>query len=480
MGDSGLGRGTIRRMTGRLVCVSNRVSLPRKAAPPGGLTVGIQGTLKRSGGLWFGWGGELTEGEPGPAEISIRDGVAYATVDVRQDVFQRYYNGFANEALWPLFHYMPSKFHFRPEEWAAYEAANRHFAQSLLPLIKPGDCIWIHDYHLIPLGRYLREMGVQAPLGFFLHIPFPFIETLRVLPTYSELVRDLTNYDLVGFQTPSDLTSFYSAVANVFGADDVGADDQLTVGGRTVRCGVFPIGVDVDEVQREAVSARNAEAVRRMTDSLLGRKLVIGVDRLDYSKGLIERFAAYEQFLETFPHNIGRITYLQVASLSRKDVQAYAEIRRALEQAAGRTNGRFADTDWTPIRYLNRNFSHSAVMGFLRAADVGLVTPLRDGMNLVAKEYVAAQDAENPGVLVLSNLAGAARELTAALQINPYDPRALGHALETALTMPLGERRERHAQLMQALRERSIQVWADSFVSILRDASAPALARLAS
>lgn len=402
------------------------------------------------------------------------------TVDVRKDLFQRYYNGFANEALWPLFHYMPSKFRFRPEEWAAYEAVNRQFAQSLLPLLKPGDCLWIHDYHLIPLGRYLREMGVQVPLGFFLHIPFPFIETLRVLPTYSELVRDLTSYDLVGFQTQSDLTSFYSAVANVFGVDDVAADDQITVGNRTVRCGVFPIGVDVDTVQQEATSARNADAVRRMMDSLVGRKLVIGVDRLDYSKGLIERFAAYEQFLETFPHNCSRITYLQIAPVSRKDVQAYGEIRRALEQAAGRTNGRFADTDWTPIRYLNRNFAHGALMGFLRAADVGLVTPLRDGMNLVAKEYVAAQDPQDPGVLVLSNLAGAARELTAALQINPYDPQALGHALQTGLTMPLGERRERHAQLLKALRERSLQIWADSFVARLRSAPPTKLARLAS
>ena len=229
----------------------------------------------------------------------------------------------------------------------------------------------------------------------------------------------------------------------------------------------FPIGVDVDAIQREAVTSRGSEVVRRMIDSLLGRKLVIGVDRLDYSKGLVERFAAYEQFLEMFPANCGRLTYLQIAPLSRKDMQSYAEIRATLEQAAGRTNGRFADTDWTPIRYLNRNFPHNGLMGFLRSAQVGLVTPLRDGMNLVAKEYLAAQDPDDPGVLVLSNLAGAARELTAALQINPYDPRALGHALQTALSMPLGERRDRHAQLLATLREHSIHAWADQFVLAL-------------
>lgn len=423
--------------------------------------------MKRGGGLWFGWGGELTEGEPGPVETSIRDGVAYVTVDMQRELFQRYYNGFANDALWPLFHYMPSKFRFRPQDLAAYEAVNRQFAHALLPLLKQGDHLWIHDYHLIPLGRYLREAGVQAPMGFFLHIPFPYIETLRVLPTYSELVRDLTSYDVIGFQTPSDLSSFFSATDHVFGVNSVGPDHHLRIGGRTVRCGVFPIGVDVDAIQQQAMAARHSEGVRRMLDSLLGRKLLIGVDRLDYSKGLVERFAAYERFLETFPDNCGRITYLQIAPLSRKDVEAYGEIRRALEQATGRTNGRFADADWTPIRYLNRDFPHATLMGFLRAAHVGVVTPLRDGMNLVAKEFVAAQDPDDPGVLVLSNLAGAARELTAALQINPYDPQALGHALQSALSMSLAERRERHSQLLMTLRKRSISAWADSFVDAL-------------
>ncbi|HEY0940952.1 MAG TPA: trehalose-6-phosphate synthase [Steroidobacter sp.] len=454
-------------MKSRLVCVSNRVTLPRKVSAPGGLTVGILGALKRTGGLWFGWGGELTDGDPGPAEILTRDGIAFATVPVQQQLFDLYYNGFANESLWPLFHYMPSRFRFRPQEWAAYEQVNRQFAQALLPLLKEDDCIWVHDYHLIPLARYLREMGVRVPIGFFLHIPFPYIETLRVLPTYAELMRDLVAYDLVGFQTDSDLNCFLSAVVAVFG-ERVVEDHCITVGNHSARCGVFPIGVDVDAIQKTVAASQRSEPVRRMVESLLGRKLVIGVDRLDYSKGLVERFAAYEQFLETFPHNCGRITYLQIAPLSRKDVTSYAEIRRKLEQAAGRTNGRFAETDWTPIRYLNRNFPHDVLMGFLRAAQVALVTPLRDGMNLVAKEYLAAQDEDDPGVLVLSNLAGAARELTAALQINPYDPQALGHALQTALTMSLGERRERHRQLMQNLREHSINAWASEFVAALR------------
>lgn len=466
-------------MKSRLVCVSNRVTLPRKASAPGGLTVGLLGALKRTGGLWFGWGGELTDGETQFAEILTRDGIAFATVAIQKQLFELYYNGFANESLWPLFHYMPGRFRFRPREWAAYEQVNRQFAQALLPLLKEDDCIWVHDYHLIPLARYLREMGVRAPIGFFLHTPFPFIENLRVLPRYAELMRDLVAYDLVGFQTDSDLSCFLSAVVAVFGEQAV-AEQRITVGNHTARCGVFPIGVDVEAIQKTVMASLRSEPVRRTVESLVGRKLVIGVDRLDYSKGLVERFAAYEQFLETYPENRGRITYLQIAPMSRKGVQSYAEIRRKLEQAAGRTNGRFAETDWTPIRYLNRNFPHDVLMGFLRAAQVALVTPLRDGMNLVAKEYLAAQDEEDPGVLVLSNLAGAARELTAALLINPYDPQALGDALQTALNMSLGERRERHQQLMRTLRENSIAAWATEFVAALRSSSPAPQVRAAS
>jgi trehalose 6-phosphate synthase len=459
----------------RLVCVSNRIA-SRRSAAPGGLAVGVLGALRKRGGVWFGWDGELSEQEPGEPDLHVRDGVTYATMSLQREEFERYYNGFANGALWPLFHYMPSKFRYRPEERESYECVNTQFARRLAPLLKRGDLIWVHDYHLIPLARRLRELGVSAPIGFFLHIPFPHIEVLRVLPTYAELVRDLASYDVVGFQTQSDLDSFHAALAHALGADGRSA----AADGRTIRAEVFPIGVDVDQLQAQAAEAAAAESVQRMSTSLLGRKLMIGVDRLDYSKGLVERFGAYERFLEAFPQNRGRITYLQIAPLSRNDVQSYIEIRRALEQAAGRTNGKFADADWTPIRYLNRNYPHATLMGFLRAAHVGLVTPLRDGMNLVAKEYLAVQDPSDPGVLVLSNLAGAARELGEALQINPYDPHAVGHAIQSALTMSLGERRERHAALLATLRKNSVAAWAERFVDALRSASpAPSGQRLA-
>ena len=415
----------------RVVCVSNRVAVPKRGAAPGGLTVGVLSALRRTGGVWFGWGGELTDEEPGEPETLIRDNITYVTIRLRRREFEAYYNGHANSTLWPLFHYLMRSFRYNERQQQAYRSVNRAFAERLVTVLEPDDVIWVHDYHLIPLAEQLREFGVTRPMGFFLHIPFPHVEMLRVLPTYAELLREMVAYDVVGFQTENDLQSFLAAVEYVWGRDAIGAQGRIHIGTRSIRTGVFPIGIDVPAVEAAASAAAQSDAVRRLSASLLGRKLMVGVDRLDYSKGLIERFAAYQSFLESYPENLGKITFMQVAPLSRTDVRAYAEIRQTLEQSAGRINGRFADADWTPIRYLNRNVPHAALMGFLRAAQVGLVTPARDGMNLVAKEFVAAQDPADPGVLILSPLAGAARELTGALQVNPYDARGLAHAMQT-------------------------------------------------
>jgi trehalose 6-phosphate synthase len=284
---------------------------------------------------------------------------------------------------------------------------------------------------------------------------------------YAELIRDLAAYDLVGFQTDADLAAFRSAIEHLYGPDAWLGDGRVRIGERTMRAGVFPIGVDVDALQRLATDAQQHDEVRRMVASVEGRRLLIGVDRLDYSKGLVERFQAYEQLLETHPENVGRMTLLQIAPLSRTDVQAYARIRRNLEQSSGRTNGRFGQADWTPIRYLNRNYPQPVLMGFLRAAHVGLVTPVRDGMNLVAKEFVASQDPDDPGVLVLSTLAGAARELASAILVNPYDARALAHAMQAAVHMPLTERRDRHLALLEVLRQNDIHAWHRRFLETL-------------
>jgi trehalose 6-phosphate synthase len=447
----------------RLVCVSNRILVPRRGAAAGGLAVGLLCALRNTGGTWFGWSGETSEEPSGKAEVLTRDNIRFATVDLKPSDYERYYNGYCNSTLWPLFHYAPGRFTHEQQDYDAYQSVNAYFARQLLELLGDDDAVWVHDYHLIPLARQLRQMKFAGRIGFFLHIPFPHAQVLRLLPNHAELVSDLCQYDLVGFQTADDVASFRSCIDAMHPDAMPGDSGSLELAGRKLRVGAYPIGVDHDEIAGEAAAAAGDEPVQRMIASLLGRKLIIGVDRLDYSKGLTQRFDAFEHFLETFPENQGNVTFLQIAPLSRADVLAYSEIRAALERSAGRLNGRFAEADWTPIRYLNRNFSHVTLMGFLRAAKVGFVTPIRDGMNLVAKEFVAAQDPDDPGVLVLSPMAGAARELSGALKVNPYDKRGVALALQAALHMPLTERRQRHAQNLEAIRKNDIHRWYSRF-----------------
>jgi trehalose 6-phosphate synthase len=451
----------------RVVAISNRVSVPRKGSAPGGLAVGVLAAMRAHGGLWIGWSGQVAEADPGTVEVIRRDRLSFATFDLTKPEYDDFYLGFSNGALWPLFHHFLQAFHYSQEQYASYLRVNERFAQHTVPQLRPDDLIWVHDYHLMPLAGMLRQAKVTAPIGFFLHIPYPNIAMLRLLPTYAELVRDLCQYDLVGFQTAEDLDGFISAVAAVFPEARIGAQ-QIELNNRRIGIGVFPISVDVDVIAQQAAQAASEDdQVKRLVASLLGRKLLLGVDRLDYSKGLLERFTSYRALLESAPDLQGKITFIQIAPLSRQHVAAYVEIRDALERAAGHTNGQFADTDWTPVRYLNRDFAHQTLSGFLRVANVGVVTPVRDGMNLVAKEFVAAQDPEDPGALVLSKLAGAAYELAGALLINPYDKNAVARALRQALSMPLAERRERHETNMKALRANTISLWHQSFVSRL-------------
>ena len=451
----------------RLVAVSNRISVPKRGTAPGGLAVGLMAAMQARQGMWFGWDGETADVAAAEPSVTSKDGVTFASIDLDQTEYQDFYLGFCNGALWPLFHYFVDGFRYSDTQYEVYQRVNQRYARLLMPLLEPADLVWVHDYHLFPLAQKLREAGATQPMGLFLHIPFPNIEVLRVLPVYGEILQSMLAYDVLGFQTETDRDAFRGAAAFVWGAQALSSANTVTVGGRRVLTEVFPIGVDVDAIQREAVESLGTEVSKRMVTGLLGRKLMIGVDRLDYSKGLVERFKAYERFLETHPENQNRVTFMQIAPISRSDVRAYAEIRRDLEQTTGRTNGRFADTDWTPIRYLNRNFPHDVLMGFMRSGQVGIVTPLRDGMNLVAKEFVAAQDPADPGVLILSTLAGAARELTSAVLVNPYDSRGMAHAIQQAFNMPLAERRERHQAMLEVLRRNSIAAWHSSFVKTL-------------
>jgi trehalose 6-phosphate synthase len=458
----------------RLIVVSNRVALPDQKAPTGGLAVGVLAALKGAeGGIWFGWSGKTQETPALEPVVVEHERIQFMTVDLPAATFNAYYDGFCNSSLWPLHHYFPGAFRYDAAEYDAYLAINHHYASGLMEIVKNDDLVWIHDYQLIPLGRMLRESGIKARIGFFLHIPYPNIAVLRLLPPYADLVRDMCQYDLVGFQTAEDLEGFQSAVRAVFEPGATVSAESVTLQSHDIQIGVFPIGIDAEVIAHEATDAEeHDEQVKRLAQSLLGRQLLLGVDRLDYSKGLIERFNSYQALLNSTPELQGNITFVQIAPLSRINVAAYADIRDALERSAGHINGQFADADWTPIRYLNKDFSHQTLSGFLRIADVAVVTPVRDGMNLVAKEFVAAQDPESPGVLVLSSLAGAAQELSGgALLVNPYDKIAVAQALNQALAMPLDERRTRHTRMLEALHNNSIFRWHETFIVALKGTS---------
>jgi len=453
----------------RLIVVSNRVSAPADpaAGSAGGLAMALSAALRKYDGLWFGWSGETCETFTGALKIEDRAGVTVALVDLEAQDVEEYYNGYANRTLWPLFHHRVDLTAWERSYGEGYERVNRRFAEVLRPLIQPDDLIWIHDYHMIPLARELRRLGVRNRMGFFLHTPWPVRQLLVTLPFHRRLVESLFDYDLIGFQTAEwrDLLEDY--VLHEAGGRLL-ADGQVEAFGRAPQLGVFPIGIDVEGFLAARNSALGRRTWDRMAASAAFRSMLVGVDRLDYSKGLEERLLGYEQFLQDNPDQRGKVFLLQVTPLSRDDVDTYQDIRARLDALAGRINGAFADMDWQPIRYLNRTFRRDQLAGMYRAARVGLVTPLRDGMNLVAKEYVAAQDPEDPGVLVLSRFAGAAAELKDALIVNPYAREELSDALRRALAMPREERSARWRGLMAAVRASDVGLWRDRFVKALK------------
>ncbi|RMD61029.1 MAG: alpha,alpha-trehalose-phosphate synthase (UDP-forming) [Alphaproteobacteria bacterium] len=460
----------------RLVIVSNRVAPIKrsKAGNEGGLAVAVAAAIQGRGGLWFGWSGKVYEHEPGPVDIFEIGNLTYATVDLSHRDYDEYYNGYANRTLWPLFHYRLDLSEFDRRYRTGYERVNAMLAGKLIPLLRPGDLIWVHDYHLIPMASHLRRMGCRQRIGFFLHIPWPNLEILLALPNHRDLVRALCEYDLVGFQTERDLRAFHEYIEFEAGGtiDDGGV---VRAYGRHVRTDTFPIGIDAEAFAQYAQKAESSPQTQRLCDSVGGRRLLIGVDRLDYSKGLVARMEAIDHLLSTYPDLRGRIVMLQIAPPSRADVPEYMMLRHEVESVVGRVNGTYAEFDWAPIRYLNKGFRRQTLAGFYRSSRVGVVTPLRDGMNLVAKEYVAAQREADPGVLVLSRFAGAACELDGAVIVNPYDIEGVAEGLRKALTMSLEERRERWSSMVDRVRQYDVIAWQQSFLDRLSAApSAPA------
>jgi trehalose 6-phosphate synthase len=452
----------------RLVVVSNRVPGP---TPPGeqagGLAVALQGLMEQRGGIWFGWSGAIAQDAANhPATVVARGKVEYATVDLTHEEHDRYYSGFSNGVLWPLLHTMPELMAFDRRDPQAYREVNARLADALLPLLRPNDLLWVHDYHLLALPALLRARQLRNPIGFFLHIPFPSPDVLAAAPEAASLIRDLLAADLIGFQTESDAENFAAAARTLAGATGCAAG-RLQVGGRRVRLGVFPVEIEAREFAATAEASWRMVGAERLRGTLHGQKLILGIDRLDPTKGLLQRLAGYRRLLEREPGWRRHVMLLQIAAISRKEVAPYRELRTALDREAGGINSEHGDPDWTPLRIVARAGARSVIAGYMREARVGLVTPLRDGMNLVAKEYVAAQNPRDPGVLVLSRFAGAARQLDAALLVNPHDPDDIADALDRALRMSADERRDRWGRLWAVIGDASPLIWGRSFLAAL-------------
>ncbi len=452
----------------RLIVVSNRVSVPERPgeAPAGGLAVALSAALREYSGFWFGWSGKTTAEFSNKIQMRRVNDVTVVTVDLEEADYQEYYNGYANGTLWPLFHYRIDLTAYDRSFSEGYERVNRRFAETLAPLIEPDDLIWVHDYHLIPLGRELRRLGVGNPIGFFLHIPWPACELMATLPRHLELVESLFDYDLIGFQTEDWLKAFHAYIEEEAGGT-VYSDGRVHAFGRTVRAHAFPIGVDAANLASIAGTANAVSSYNQVAASGVFRSMMVGVDRIDYSKGLEERFLAFEQFLNDNPQFRERVSMLQIAQTSRNDVEAYQELRSRLDALTGRINAAYANISWTPIRYVNRSYGRDALTGIYRASQIALVTPLRDGMNLVAKEYVACQNPNDPGVLILSRFAGAAAQMKDALIVNPYSREDMSDAIKRALQMPLAERVRRWRSLMDGVEREDVSAWRNAFVHAL-------------
>ncbi len=456
--------------------MSNRVAAPNSrgsGGAQGGLAGALLGALKSRGGLWFGWSGETAEAPSNEPAVVTQDGATFATVDLSPEEIADYYEGYANSTLWPLFHDRLDLAEYERDTGIGYEAVNERFADCVSPMLRADDVVWVHDYHLIPMGDALRRRGFRNRIGFFLHIPWPPTRLLTSLPHHERLVRALLAYDVVGFQSAEWLDSFQHYCAKELGAS-VGEDSgEIRIDGHCTVARSFPIGIDFDHFIGLGETGEARQTAQRLLSSTRRRTAMIGVDRLDYSKGLPERLDGISRFFERHPEQVNDLVFIQIAPPSREDIESYQQIRAVLEQKAGQINGAYSRIDLVPVRYVNQGLSAAELFGAFRACKIGLVTPLRDGMNLVAKEYVAAQDPEDPGVLILSRFAGAAEQLTQALQVNPHSPDDIARNIAIALEMPLDERKARWQPMFECVRTQNLEVWTRTFLDALVSCGTP-------
>ena len=454
----------------RLVVISNRVAAARArgvAGAQGGLAGALNAALRESGGLWFGWSGEEVAAPSAEPAVATDDDVTVATIDLSPQDVDEYYNGYANSTLWPLFHYRLDLTEYERDTAMGYERVNERFAASVAPLIGANDTVWVHDYHLIPLGEGLRRRGLKNRIGFFLHIPWPPTRLFVSLPYHERLVTTMLAYDVVGFQCDEWLDSFLNYCRKELGAEVDEASGRIMFEGRTVIARAYPIGIDYEHFTAQGQTGEARQAGQRVLSSTRRRTAMIGVDRLDYSKGLPERLDGIGRFFDRHPDRVQDLVFIQIAPPSRADIGSYQQIRAELERKTGQINGARSRIDLVPIRYVNDGHSAAELHGIFRACKIGLVTPLRDGMNLVAKEYVAAQDPEDPGVLILSRFAGAAQQLgsqgAGAILINPHSPDDIASAIREAMDMPLAERKARWEPMHACVRDENVQAWTANF-----------------
>ncbi|XID75293.1 trehalose-6-phosphate synthase [Alkanindiges sp. WGS2144] len=455
----------------KLIVLSNRVSLPNPDKPvAGGLAVALQDALAETGGIWLGWNGDITghNDHSGSAFSLLKHAnIDYLTCPLSQKQYDQYYCGFANNTLWPALHERADLIEYDSAEFETYQDVNALFAAQLKQITHEDDVIWVHDYHFLSVARYCRQLGMRNKIGFFLHIPFARLSILKQIPTAITLLQDLCQYDLVGLQTEHDQHLCMQACTTLLQAQKIqqyllSYQQRIT----TIKC--YPIGINPEHIQQVARQhAREKQDVFDL-DSLEQQKTIIGVDRIDYSKGLLERFNAFAGFLQQYPQYTKRVTELQIACPCRMDIRAYQKLYKQVNETVDHINRTLGQDDWLPIDCTHQTVEHEALMGLYRQTDICWISSLRDGMNLVAKEYIAAQDPENPGVLILSKYAGAAEQMQQAIIVDPHDQQAMISALKQAIDMPRAERIMRYLQLMQGLTSFDINDWRNQFLSDLR------------
>jgi len=450
---------------GRLIAISNRTAAD-PGARAGGLAVAVWESLKSTGGVWFGWSGDLV-GQPSRSVRVLKDdGVEFVLTDLSHEEHDQYYLQYANSVLWPVFHYRVDLAAFDSDAFQVYAAVNQRIANLVAERLQEGDSVWVHDYHFLLMGDSLRRAGWDGSIGFFLHIPFPPPEVFRALPEHQWIARAMCGFSVIGFQSQQDRSNFTRYLIEDCKGKDLG-DGVFEAFNTTIKIEAYPIGIDAKSFEEAATTQKAAKASERIGRFLGGRNLVIGVDRMDYSKGLPERFEAVGRLFDDYPETHGSVSVTQIAPPSRSKVDEYRELRQTLDRLAGRINGDYGDLDWIPLRYLARSYEREELAGLFRIARVGLVTPLRDGMNLVCKEFVMAQDEADPGVLILSEFAGAAEQLKAAVLVNPHDTRKMAEAINHALTMPLDERKQRWEALRDVVTKQDIAWWRKKFLKDL-------------